>query len=98
MVTTIFIVSAKKYKSWYRNLKIYEVEEEIQKNIERIQQIRLAEDTLIPEINDHLKIESSPIRGQLIDSLPSKDGNSGYRNAELLIAVTRSIKNTHCIK
>ncbi|XP_025192716.1 uncharacterized protein LOC112592779, partial [Melanaphis sacchari] len=91
-------VSATKYKNWYRNLKIYEIEEEIQKNIERMNFNRFNEDFIITQISDHLKIGSSPFRGQLIDSQPSKEGNLKYRNAELLVAISRSIKSAYCLK
>lgn len=64
--------------------------------MDRIQYNRFTEDYVISQISDHLQIGSSPFRGQLIDSLLSKDANLEYRNAELLVAVSRSIMSAYC--
>jgi len=64
--------------------------------MDRIQYNRFTEDYIVSQISDHLQIGSSPFRGQLIDSPLSKDANLEYRNAELLVAVSRSLMSTYC--
>jgi len=81
--------------NWYQHLKITEVNEEIRKIINKIEKRNPSEDRL-SEIN-RLMI-GSPHHGQLIDSQPSKDGHLSSRNAEIIIEVTRSLKDTYCLK
>jgi len=81
--------------NWYLNLRIPEVNEEIQNVVDGLEKRYLSEDVL-SDIS-HLTI-GSPNHGQLIDSQPSKDGLSGSRNAEIILGVTQNLKNTHCIK
>lgn len=82
--------------NWYTNLKIYDVENEIQKSIEQIHNKVFPED-LLSEINYSLEF-GSPFHGQLIDSQLSKDGLSENRNAEINFEVSSNIKNTYCLK
>ncbi|XP_022171594.1 peroxidase-like [Myzus persicae] len=82
-------------KNWYLKLNVSEVNEEIQKVTERIENRYRLED-IISNIS-HIEIRS-PAHGQLIDSMPSKDGNSASRFAEIIVDVTRSLKNTYCLK
>jgi len=81
--------------NWYQHLKITEVNEEIRKIISKFDRRNLSEDKL-SEIN--LLINKSPLHGQLIVSQPSKDGHLASQNAEIIIEVTRSLKNTYCLK
>jgi len=82
--------------NWYLQLDISDVNEEIQKVVDRIENRYRSEDVLLSNIN-HLII-GSPVHGQLIDSMPSTDGYSASRNAEIIFEVTRSLKNTYCLK
>ncbi|KAF0757790.1 peroxidase-like [Aphis craccivora] len=95
-IKTILTVLAPNYEDWYMNLTIGVIEEEIRKNMDRIQYNRFTEDYVVSQISDHLKIGSSPFRGQLLDSSLSKEANLEYRNAELLVAVSRSIMSSYC--
>jgi len=82
-------------KNWYQKLNVSELNEEIQKVIGRTENRYRLEDV----ISNISRFElGSPVHGQLIDSMPSKDGNSASRFAEIVTDVTRSIKNTHCLK
>lgn len=83
-------------ENWYLKLNISEVNEEIQKVIKRIQNRHRFEDEILSYFSP-LKL-GSPVHGQLIDSMPSDEGRSGSRIAEILIDVTRSLKNTYCLK
>jgi len=82
--------------NWYLKLNISDVNEEIQKVIERTQNRYRLEDKILSYISP-LKL-GSPIHGQLIDSMPSDEGRSGSRIAEIITDVARSLKNTYCLK
>lgn len=80
--------------NWYLQLNISVINDEIQKVIQRIENRDLSE-----EISNISRLTiRSPAHGQLINSMPSKDGYSESRNAEIIIAVTRSLKNTYCLQ
>lgn len=81
--------------NWYQNLKIHEVNEEIQKIVKKIEK-RILPENMLSDMNR--LIIGSPFHGQLIDSQPSEEGHSVSRNAEIIIEVTRSLKNTYCLK
>lgn len=82
--------------NWYLQLDISDVNDEIQKAVEIIENRYRSEDILLSNVSR--LISGSPVHGQLIDSMPSKDGHSGSRNAEIILEVTRSLKNTYCLK
>jgi len=83
-------------ENWYLQLNISEVNEEIKKVTKRIQSRYRLEDEILSYFSP-LKL-GSPVHGQLIDSMPSDEGRSGSRTAEIIIDVTRSLKNTYCLK
>ncbi|XP_029341799.1 peroxidase-like [Acyrthosiphon pisum] len=82
--------------NWYLQLDISDVNDEIQKAVERIENRYRSEDIILSNVS-RLTIGST-VHGQLIDSMPSKDGHSESRNAEIILEVTRSLKNTYCLK
>ncbi|XP_022171599.1 peroxidase-like isoform X2 [Myzus persicae] len=82
--------------NWYLKLNTSDINEEIQKATEIIENRYRLEDTILSNISQ-ITI-GSPVHGQLIDSMPSKGGNSASRFAEIIIEATRSLKNTYCLK
>jgi len=72
------------------------VNEEIQKVIERIENRYHLEDKILSNISSFTL--GSPVHGQLINSMPSNEGHSGSQIAEIITDVTRSLKNTYCLK
>jgi len=82
--------------NWYLQLDISDVNDEIQKAIETIENRYRSEEIILSNIS-HLTL-GSPVHGQLLNSMPSKDGHSESRNAEIILEVTRSLKNTYCLK
>jgi len=82
--------------NWYLQLDISDVNDEIQKAVERIENRYRSEEIILSNVSR--VIIGSPVHGQLIHSMPSKYGHSGSRNAEIILEVTRSLKNTYCLK
>jgi len=82
--------------NWYQKIDISDVNKEIQKAVKIIENRYRSEDIILSNISR--LIIGSPVHGQLIDSMPSKDGHSASRNAEIIVEVTRSLKNTYCLK
>lgn len=82
--------------NWYLQLDISDVNDEIQKAVERIENRYRSEEIILSNVSG--VIIGSPVHGQLINSMPSKDGHSGSKNAEIILEVTRSLKNTYCLK
>ncbi|XP_060859778.1 peroxidase-like isoform X3 [Metopolophium dirhodum] len=82
--------------NWYLQLDISDVNDEIQKAVDRIENRYRSDEILLSNVSR--LIIGSPVHGQLIDSMPSKDGHSGSRNAEIILEVTQSLKNTYCLK
>jgi len=81
--------------NWYLNLKIFDVNEEIENVVKELEKKYRSEDVL-SDISS--LILGSQIHGQLIDSQPSKHGLPESRKAEIILGVTRNLKNTYCIK
>ncbi|XP_060876033.1 peroxidase-like [Metopolophium dirhodum] len=82
--------------NWYQQLDISKINKEIQKVSKIIENRYRSEDIILSNIS-RLTI-GSPVYGQLIESMPSKEGHSGSQNAEIIFEVTRSLKNTYCLK
>ncbi|XP_060858578.1 peroxidase-like [Metopolophium dirhodum] len=82
--------------NWYKQLDISQINNEIRKAVERIDKRYRSEDIILSNINGFTI--GSPVHGQLIDSMPSKDGDLGSRNAEIIFEVSRSLKDTYCLK
>jgi len=70
--------------NWYLQLDISDINDEIQKIVERIENSWYRSEEIILSNISRLTI-GSPVHGQLIDSMPSKDRHSGSRNAEIII-------------
>ena len=82
--------------NWYLKLNNSEINEETQNVVERIENRYRLEDIILSNIS-RLEI-GSLAHGQLINSMPSKDGHSGSRIAEIIIEVTKSLKNKYCLR
>jgi len=83
---------------WYQQLDNFasDIEREIKNVVERIENRQRSEDIILSNIS-RLPI-GSPVYGQMIESMPSKEGHSGSRNAEIIYEVTRSLKNIYCLQ
>jgi len=81
--------------NWYLNIRIPAVNEEVVNVIDELNKRYHSED-IISEIS-RLTV-GSPNHGQMINSQPTKVGISGSRNAEIIVDVTRNLKNIYCKK
>lgn len=81
--------------NWYSNLRIFDVNEEIQNAVNGLEKKYDLENILLDVSGWTL---GSPNHGQLIDSQPSNDSFSESRRAEIILGVTRNLKNTYCLK
>jgi len=81
--------------NWYKNIRIPAVNEEIVDVIEEHDRRYRSED-LLSEITRFA--DGSTNHGQLIDSQATNVGISSSRNAEVIVDVTRNLKNTYCKK
>lgn len=81
--------------NWYLNIRIPAVNEEVVDVMDELDKRYRSED-LLSEIS-RLTV-GSPNHGQMIDSQPTKVGISGSRNAEIIVDVTRNLKNVYCKK
>ncbi|XP_029341375.1 peroxidase-like [Acyrthosiphon pisum] len=95
LICTVIFVPPCCTENWYLELDISDVNQEIQKVVEIIENRYRSEDIILSNISR--LIIGSPVYGQMIDSMPSKEGHSGSRNAEIIYEVTRSLKNTYCL-
>lgn len=77
------------------NIRIPAVNEEVVDVMNELDKRYRSED-LLSEIS-RLTV-GSPNHGQMIDSQPTKVGISGSRNAEIILDVTRNLKNIYCKK
>ena len=96
LICTVIFVPPCCTENWYLELDISDVNQEIQKVVEIIENRYRSEDIILSNISR--LIIGSPVYGQMIDSMPSKEGHSGSRNAEIIYEVTRSLKNTYCLR
>lgn len=82
--------------NWYLNLKIKEIEEEIKSADKNFEYEDNVIENLLMAANIHILSPTSPVRAQLIDSQFFRDGYPAYRNAELIIEVSRLINDKYC--
>jgi len=76
-------------------VRIPEVNEQIVDVIDEHDKKYLSEDV----VSDISRLAAgSPNHGQLIDSQPTKVGISSSRNADIIVDVTRNLKNIYCKK
>ncbi|CAI6354745.1 unnamed protein product [Macrosiphum euphorbiae] len=68
---------------WHTYLKTSQLDEAIKTAIDKIESRYRSEDIIISNVSR--LITGSPAHGQLINSMPSKNGHSASRNAEILI-------------
>ncbi|XP_060858011.1 peroxidase-like [Metopolophium dirhodum] len=81
--------------NWYQNIRIPAVNEQIVDVIDEHDKTYRSEDVL-SDISRF--VAGSPNHGQLIDSQATKVGISSSRNAEVIVDVTRNLKNIYCKK
>eukprot|EP00102_Acyrthosiphon_pisum_P020780 XP_016657990.1 PREDICTED: E3 SUMO-protein ligase PIAS4-like [Acyrthosiphon pisum] len=82
--------------NWYEHLDISKINKEIKKVVERIDNKYRLEDIILSKISGFTI--GSPVHRQLIDSMPSKNGESGSQNAEIIFEVTQNFKNKYCLR
>ncbi|CAI6355783.1 unnamed protein product [Macrosiphum euphorbiae] len=97
LICTVIFVPPCYTSEWYQQLDnfVSEIEKEIKNVVERIDNRQRSEDIILSNIS-RLPI-GSPVYGQMIESMPSKEGHSGSRNAEIIYEVTRSLRNRYCL-
>jgi len=82
--------------SWYLNLKLEDVEEEIKSVVKNFEY----EDNIVEDLIMAAKVNiiqfTSPVRGQLIESQFFSDAYPAYRNAEIITEVSRLINDKYC--
>jgi len=72
------------------------INEAIQTAVEKIESRYRFEDSILSN-GSRLTI-GSPAHGQLINSMPFKNGQSASRIAEILIEASTQLRNTNCLK
>jgi len=82
--------------NWYLNLEIKQIEDEIKSVVKNFEYEDNVVENLLMAANIHILHPSNPVRAQLIDSQFFRDGYPAYRNAELIIEVSRLINDKYC--
>lgn len=82
--------------NWYLNLKIEEIEEEIESVVKNFEYEDNIIEDLIMAAKIHILHTTSPVIGQLVDSRFFSDRYPAYRNAELIVEVSRIINDKYC--
>lgn len=78
---------------WHLNLKISELDLAIKTAIDKIESRYRSEDIILSNVSR--SISGSPAHGQLINSMPSKNGHSASRTAEILVEASSQIRNKY---
>ncbi|XP_029348712.1 peroxidasin-like [Acyrthosiphon pisum] len=95
--TVIFILPCCKahrgYIEWYRDLKTSRLDEAIKIGVEKVENRYRSEDIILSNVS-RLTM-GSPAHGQLIESMPSKNGHSASRTAEILIEASKHLRNSY---
>jgi len=89
----IFIPPCHNYYDWQYHLKTSELNEVIKTAVERVESRYRSEDIILSNVSR--LIIGSPAHGQLIDSMPSKEGQSASRTAEILIEASTILRQKY---
>jgi len=94
--TVIFVPSYTRSPGWEHRIRDYEFVEAVEASFKTVEKMHRLEDIILSNVS-RLTI-GSPAHGQLINSMPSENGHSGSRIAEIMIEATRYLMYRVCAR